>query len=314
MNGKEQYLLQPFCEDALKVISTVFQVKQSEIVDIAKLKKGMTNRSFVFTVHGEKYIMRVPGEGTDQLINRAQEAAVYNAIADFSLCDAPVYIDIDTGYKITKFINGVRGCNAKDVKDLRMAMKKLTEFHRLHLTVPHTFDLFERIGFYESLWNGAPSHYQDYMETKNKVFSLKDYVEKTKSDWCLSHIDAVPDNFLFYQTPNGEGVQLIDWEYAGMQDPHVDVAMFCIYSLYDKKEIDRLIALYFEACGEDCGTAVKAKIYAYISICGLLWSNWCEFKSHLGVEFDEYSVRQYQYAKDYCKYAEEEIQKSHADS
>ena len=27
-----------------------------------------------------------------------------------------------------------------------------------------------------------------------------------------------------------------------MQDPHVDVAMFCIYSLYNKRQVDRLIA------------------------------------------------------------------------
>ena len=30
----------------------------------------MTNRSFLFTCKGKKYIMRIPGEGTDQLINR----------------------------------------------------------------------------------------------------------------------------------------------------------------------------------------------------------------------------------------------------
>jgi len=41
----------------------------------------------------------------------------------------------------------------------------------------------------------------------------------------------VPDNFLFVEKDGKEEIRLIDWEYAGMQDPHVDVAMFCIYSL-----------------------------------------------------------------------------------
>ncbi len=35
-------------------------------------KKGMTNRSFYLPVEEKKYIMRIPGEGTDQLINRRQ--------------------------------------------------------------------------------------------------------------------------------------------------------------------------------------------------------------------------------------------------
>ena len=31
----------------------------------------------------------------------------------------------------------------------------------------------------------------------------------------------------------GDDIRLIDWEYAGEQDPHVDIAMFCIYALYE---------------------------------------------------------------------------------
>ena len=124
-----------------------------------------------------------------------------------------------------------------------------------------------------------------------------------EKDWCLTHIDAVPDNFLFY-TSEGEGekLQLTDWEYSGMQDPHVDIAMFCIYSLYSKQQCDRLIDIYFN---NSCNTVTRAKIYCYIACCGLLWSNWCEFKRKLGVEFGEYSLRQYRYAKDYYRYVKE---------
>ena len=85
-----------------------------------------------------------------------------------------------------------------------------------------------------------------------------------------------------------------------MQDPHVDIAMFCIYSLYGKKQVDHLIDLYFQG---RCAHMTRVKIYAYIAICGLLWSNWCEFKRNLGVEFGEYSLRQYRFAKDYYRHA-----------
>ena len=80
--------------------------------------------------------------------------------------------------------------------------------------------------------------------------------------------------------------------------------MFCIYSLYDKPKIDQLIDIYFEG---NCDRAVRAKIYCYIAACGLLWSNWTEYKRNLGVEFGEY-----RYAKDFYRYALEAMQKAEA--
>ena len=288
--------------DALNVISDIFSVKPEDIVDITVLKKGMTNRSFLFSIHGEKYIMRIPGEGTDQLINRAHEAEVFRTISGLDVCDDPVYINPANGYKITKFLEGVRVCDPDSVPDLKRCMEKLRQFHEMKLSVPHSFDIFGQIEFYETLWDGQPSMYKDYKLTKEHVLSLKSFIDSLEKDWSLTHIDAVPDNFLFYK-PGGEGqelLQLTDWEYSGMQDPHVDIAMFCIYSLYNKKQVDRLIDIYFQ---NKCDKTTRAKIYAYISMCGLLWSNWCEYKRNLGVEFGEYSLRQYRFAKDYYRYA-----------
>jgi len=288
--------------DALDLIAGVFNVKAEDIVDIEVLKRGMTNRSFVFSVNDEKYIMRIPGEGTDQLINRKQEVEVFREIRGLGLCDDPIYVNSVNGYKITKFLESARVCDSGNVADLRRCMEKLREFHSMKLSVPHVFDIFGQIEFYETLWEGQASIYRDYQQTKRNVFSLKPFIDGLERDWCLTHIDAVPDNFLFYKSEKFEyeGLQLTDWEYSGMQDPHVDIAMFCVYSMYNKKQVDNLIDIYFQ---NECDNITRTKIYAYISMCGLLWSNWCEFKRNLGVEFGEYSLRQYRFAKDYYKYA-----------
>lgn len=290
--------------DAITVICAALKITSSEITDITVLKKGMTNRSFLFAARGKKYIMRIPGEGTDQLINRRQEASVYHVIADKHICDDIAYINADNGYKITEFLEGSRTCDADSVEDLKICMDKLRDFHSLKLKVDHTFDIFGQIDFYEKLWNGQKSVYRDYKKTKENVLSLKACIDEQKKEYCLTHIDAVPDNFLF--TDDGD-VRLIDWEYAGMQDPHVDIAMFCIYALYDREQVDRLIDIYFEG---KCQSAVRKKIYCYIAACGLLWSNWCEYKRSLGVEFGEYSLRQYRYAKDYYKIVMEESEEN----
>ena len=95
-----------------------------------------------------------------------------------------------------------------------------------------------------------------------------------------------------------------------MQDPHIDIAMFAIYALYEKEQIDRLIDIYFE---NRCRPEIRIKIYCYVAICGLLWSNWCEYKRNLGVEFGEYSLRQYRYAKEFYRYARAEMKNLEGD-
>lgn len=57
--------------DAIGVISEALGVGAGQIGEITVLKKGMTNRSFLFSCN-EKYIMRIPGEGTDKPVNRCR--------------------------------------------------------------------------------------------------------------------------------------------------------------------------------------------------------------------------------------------------
>ncbi|MCM1180017.1 MAG: phosphocholine cytidylyltransferase/choline kinase family protein [Clostridium sp.] len=290
---------------AIHAICDALYVDSLEITDIAVLKKGMTNRSFLFSCRGKKYIMRIPGEGTDQLINRQHESEVYQAICNKEICDNIFYMNPENGYKITEFFENARVCDPGNMADVKRCMDKLREFHQNKYVVGHEFDLFKQIDFYERLWDGIPSIYRDYEQTKTNVFKLKGFVEKYCEQKILTHIDAVPDNFLFIQGNAGqEEIRLIDWEYAGMQDPHVDIAMFAIYSLYEREQVEKLIDAYFE---QGCDNEIRIKIYCYIAICGLLWSNWCEYKRKLGVEFGEYSLKQYRYAKQYYKVVQKEL-------
>ena len=290
--------------DAIQVICQALGVKQDEITDITVLKKGMTNRSFLFTTKGKKYIMRIPGEGTEQLIDRREEAAVYQTIDGKKICDDIAYINPENGYKITEFLEGARVCDPDCPRDVEKCMKRLRRFHEMKLQVAHTFDIFGQMEFYEKLWGNTPSDYRDYQKTKEHVLELRPYIEQWSGERVLTHIDAVPDNFLFIEKNGEEEIRLIDWEYAGMQDPHVDIAMFAVYAMYDREQVDALIDAYFP---EGCKNEIRIKIYCYIAACGLLWSNWCEYKKSLGVEFGEYSLRQYRYAKEYYRIVKEEL-------
>ena len=295
--------------DTIDVAASALDVDKSDIRNITVLKKGMTNRSFLFTCRDQKYIMRIPGEGTDHLIDRRKEASVYAAIKGKGICEDNVYLNPDNGYKITRYIENSRNCDPLDQEDLRRCMKKLHDFHDLKLKVKHKFDIFDQIKYYEKLWDGAPSVYRDYEETLKHVLSLKDYIDKQDIELTLTHIDAVPDNFMIIDGAKDEenSIQLIDWEYAGMQDRYVDIAMFAIYAYFDRQQADNLIDLYFEAGGQKTDENIRTRIYAYMAMCGMLWSNWTEYKRCLGLDFGDYSLRQYRYAKDFYKLVQERI-------
>ena len=249
--------------ELLNIICQVLNCTQKDITNIKTMKKGMTNLSYIFSIKEQKYIIRIPGEGTDKLINRKEEAEVYKQIEGKEICDKLYYINPDTGIKISQYIENSRCCDAFNEHDLKICMNKLREFHNMKLKTNHEFNIYEKIDFYESLWT-KHSIFEDYEQTKRNTLSLKKYIDFCKPEYSLTHIDAICDNFLFSNNGDGsEKLQLIDWEYSGMQDQHVDIAMFCIYSIYERNQIDRLIDIYFE---DNCSQQNRIKIYCYISL------------------------------------------------
>lgn len=206
--------------DVPQIIESCGFCRAEKVKSLRAMKSGMTNRSYSFCMDDKRYIIRIPGEGTDRLINRKQEHAVYNAISSLGISEDVYYFDPKTGIKIAAYLTDAHVCDSSNWEEVERCLSALKRFHAQKLHVSHSFDLWERLAFYESLWNGAPSVYADYDKTKQTVLSLKSYIDAQPKSIQLCHIDAVPDNFLFVTGKDGsEEIKLTDWEYAGMQGP-----------------------------------------------------------------------------------------------
>ncbi len=300
--------------EAMRLVSTVFKVPESEIKRIRCLKSGMTNKSWLFSVSGKQYICRIPGEGTEKLINRSEEAAVYEAIKDTGITERLVYLDPDTGYKISRYYEGSRNADASNEVDLKACMAKLRTLHQSGIKVPHSFDIREKIKFYVSICESAGASmnreaipFEDFDKVYKDEMELCDILDRTGREKTIAHIDSVPDNFLFLEGADVSDterdlslVKLIDWEYCGMCDPLVDVGMFIIYAYMNEAEAERLIRIYFD---REPTREELAVIYSYISLGGFLWALWAVYKEILGVTFGDYTLKMYAYAKDYYKKA-----------
>lgn len=277
---------------ALELVSQVFHVPESEIVHIRCLKSGMTNKSFLFQIHGKHYICRIPGPGTELLINRREEKAVYDTVAPLGITERVLYFNGETGYKISEYYEGARTADSGNPEDISRCMALLRMFHRASLHVDHSFDLKERINFYEGLCmshGGIP--FEDYGEVRQWMNYLLDRIEVLHRPQVLSHIDPNVDNFLILEDGS---VRLIDWEYAGMADPILDIAMCAIYSYYDFSKAEALLDLYLERPATE---EERFVLTAFMALSGFLWSLWAVYKSSLGEEFGEYTIIMYRYGK-----------------
>lgn len=258
---------------------------------------GMTNTSTTFKIDDKIYVLRIPGEGTRLLINRKQEFEAYQATKHLELTDNVVSFDENTGIKITEYIDDAQNCDPYNKLNIMLCMKTLREFHKQKLKVSRYFDFKERIEFYENLMR-KKSKYENYDFVKNNISVLLDWIDTLTVEPVLCHIDPNQDNFLIDKHSR---VYLLDWEYAAMQDSDVDIAMFALYAQYTHKEVIDLIDAYYT---DNKATEItQIKIFAYIAIAGLLWSNWTEYKETLGVTYGDYGDNQFKFAEEYSELA-----------
>ena len=291
--------------EVINVIRRVFDVRFEEIREITVVKKGLTNRSFLFTIRGTRYIMRIPGEGTENLVDHRAEGQVYELLRGKGICDDNVYFDSRSGYKITKYLENARESDDRAPEDIRRCMQLIRKVHEQKMQTEARLDLWEIIEHYESLWNGEESIYRDYGEIKQAVTEMRPYAETHAEEAVLIHGDCNPENFLF--SPDGEGgekVSLIDWEYAAMYDAGADLAGYIIYNRHEdpKAYADQVIDAYYP---EGCTEERRRLIYCYCALWALYTSNWCEYKMRLGVELGDFAVNQYRYAKAFIRIFEE---------
>lgn len=327
--------LDPLQQEALTWAADQLGACPDELIWEKPLKKGMTNRSLSFCYRNKRYLLRIPGAGSAQLVNRLEEAEVYQAIQDWAYAEPLVAYDPATGRKLTEFVEDTRPCDPRDPQDRDLLLGLMIDLHEQAFTVNHRFDWAQKLDHYRQLCKDTPSPFRRNEAVYEQVMQLKGWLETLPDESVLCHMDLNPDNLLIRQA--GSPV-VIDWEYAGLQDPIFELAMLALYAGFSRGEVDALLDRYWQLkqlkahsvlrpdqdspVGAQEGqesqskslqnplsnwrltvpTWVRLKLYAYLACGGMLWSTWCQYKHAQGVDFGPYWKQQYQYAKTYAAY------------
>lgn len=277
----------------LEIIKRELNCELTDIINIEILKAGMTNESFVFEVFNERYVFRNPGAGTEQLIKRQEEYEIYQLIKDLKISDDVIYMNPEFGYKITRFIENSEHFSYDKPEHMEMALDLLRILHNSGLECSHDFDIEERIMFYYDLCikNNAIlfNDFDDVFSNVKEIIKQLKFLDREK---VLCHVDFVEDNFLFTK----DRIYLLDWEYAGMADPLIDIAVFVVYGGLQDEEVVNLLEAYLQR------TATKEELlitHSYVALAGFLWALWTQYKQSCGDDFGTYGMEQYQYARKY---------------
>ena len=266
-------------------------VREIESVDIPKLKElmkmvfgddewkdiqrlgGMTNHSYKITRNdGEEYLVRIPGDATEEMINRMDERKSTELGCKLGI-DSPLLYFGDDGRKVMKFIHDPQEMNEDVMKRPENLKQAAAIFHKLHTCGEDTgvrFDVFEMADLYEKIIrDGGVAFYEDYENVKQTVMDIKAAVDATGvAPRVPCHNDSLMGNWVL----DGDGkLYLIDWEYSGMNEAMWDLSCFSIEADYSPDNDDQLLEEYYgrSATVEEKKRFVAAKMYV-----DYLWTLW----------------------------------------
>ena len=98
--------------------------------------------------------------------------------------------------------------------------------------------------------------------------------------------------------PDGE-VIVIDWEYAGLSDPGIDVGYYIVDAMYDCEDAKRFIREYL---GNGWTEQLEYHFMAYVAIIAYYWFVWALYRESCGANMGESLTNWLAAARRYAEY------------
>lgn len=254
---------------------------------------GLTNHTYKVTFqNGEAYVVRIPGEGTEELINRRDEKCSTELACRLGI-DAPLLYFGEDGTKVTRFIHAARTMNNCTVGLEENLVRIANVLHKLHTCGEKTnviFEVFDMAADYEKIISSNHvTLYDDYGQIKERVMEMKAYVDSQGEIMKVPcHNDPLSENWVL---DGDERMYLIDWEYAGMNDAMWDLADVSIEAGLTASQDEILLNAYFD---RNPTTQERSRFHANKIYLDYLWTLWGKARVPFdGEEMEAYALERY---------------------
>ncbi|MBT5312039.1 MAG: phosphotransferase family protein [Verrucomicrobia bacterium] len=249
---------------------------------------GLTNLNLLIeTGRGEKFVARLPGKDTDLFgINRQTEHAISRVAWEIGIAPEPLAFLAEHEILVTRFVEG-GPIETTDPATIRSVARLL---HRLHSApeVPGTFDLPSVIDDYITTakrFNVThPGQLGEALEFSAEIVNAIGRCPRVSAP-C--HNDLIAANFL----QGKDRLYLLDWEYAGMGDPYVDLGNCAVNFCMDEAGCRTLMESYL---GREPSPSEMAQLHLLRVLSDLREAMWSYVQvgiSTLDVDFHAYGMK-----------------------
>lgn len=233
---------------------------------------GLTNLVHRVDLEDQSVIVRIPGENTEEYIDRAVEKHNAEAAARAGVSAEVLHADAASGIMITRTIEAIETMTP-DLFTSRAgspgrAGVALARLHASGETFQFRFELFSMIDDYLKVLStkdvSLPDGYEDVVAAAMPVGEVL-----AAADLPLApcHCDPLCENFL----DDGERMWIVDWEYSGMNDPLWDLGDLSVEAGMTAEQDAQMLQAYF---GREPTAAETGRVVIYKAMCDLLWTLW----------------------------------------
>jgi thiamine kinase-like enzyme len=232
---------------------------------VVQLEGGITNRNFRVNFGGTDYVVRLPGKRTALLgIDREAECIANKAAAELGIAPKVAALLTEPSALVTAFVSGreMRADELREPETIAEVAHDLRSLHDSGTELPTGFDSFRLVEQYAETGraNGSepPAGYDEALDAAHKIeHAVRD---QPGHEPVPAHNDLLPANFL----RDGDRMQLIDWEYAGMGDRWFDLGNFAVNNELEDDQGDQLLEAYFGEAPDDRKQATL-KLFRFMS-------------------------------------------------
>ncbi len=213
---------------------------------VVQLEGGITNRNFRVNFGGTDYVVRLPGKRTALLgIDRQAECIANKAAAELGIAPRVAAMLDEPSSLVTAFVSGreMRADELREPETIAEVAHRPARPARLGHRAPDRLRLVPARG---GVRGDGPRQRQRAARRLRRGAQGRRAIERAVRDQpghepVPAHNDLLPANFL----RDGDRMQLIDWEYAGMGDRWFDLGNFAANNELDDDQEGQLLEAYF---------------------------------------------------------------------
>jgi CTP:phosphocholine cytidylyltransferase-like protein/aminoglycoside phosphotransferase (APT) family kinase protein len=299
----DEMFIENISADLITIITQELCCSHADISNIKLSNKGLSNILFTFSVFGAEYILRLPGESASIVNDRAKEV-VAQKLAGQTVDPTVLYIDQD-GIKISRYVTDARDLGGIYYHDIGFMVRLVGRLRELHDTVVSQqeqslleFDpLIEADRLMRMACRVKGDLFGEFAQLRSEVVALWHRMAQDAVPKVLTHNDLNISNVLF--PPDGS-VIIIDWEFAGFNDPAFDFGRILDAYEPDSPEVETILAAYL---GHPPAPWELAHYSAGVAIHSWYYFGWCLYKESLNEDTAFYMLYFFQRIRKWMAFA-----------